>query len=217
VHDDLGVGNAVALACAARAIDVVLAQSIPDALLALERIVFELLVLDLWVSDERGERAIEYLEFIPACPRVVIWSDSIDTLDLDSLCVPPSLVLPRGIQLPVLAKFLEHAIGDPLHAGIVRFSKKYNFSRRQIDILGALVAGARGTLVSKSLSSSPETVRVHLHRMFERAQCYSQSELVAKFWHWFAGLQWPSTATTAVYDSRTGVMNRDMYPRITFE
>src|SRR6478752_9298524 len=87
VHDDLGVGNAVALACAARAIDVVLAQSIPDALLALERIVFELLVLDLWVSDERGERAIEYLEFIPACPRVVIWSDSIDTLDLDSLCV----------------------------------------------------------------------------------------------------------------------------------
>ena len=57
---------------------------------------------------------------------------------------------------------------------------QYNLTARELEILGSLSRGNSYKMIAAELFISPETVRTHLKRIYEKLQVRSQTEAVSK-------------------------------------
>jgi DNA-binding NarL/FixJ family response regulator len=83
--------------------------------------------------------------------------------------------------------------GAPLSAGIAKMlldhvvhtnptggASDFGLTARELEILQNLVTGSSYKMIATSLFISFETVKTHIHNIYEKLQVHSQSEAVAK-------------------------------------
>lgn len=194
--------------CRALGIGVVVATTFERARALLERQVFDVVVFEPQLDANQGDSFLEELAELDPPPATLIWTSDVASLEPSVLRFPLRHILPKTVDIEGLVGFLQPLTKSPLLHAIDRFSTVHGFSPTHRQIMRALVQVAHGKAVSKSLDKNPDTVRVHLHRMYARAGCDSQASLVAKFWHWFACLRWYGASVPSKPVLRCGALGR---------
>jgi DNA-binding CsgD family transcriptional regulator len=71
----------------------------------------------------------------------------------------------------------------PRGSGFVRNSaaiRELGISPRELDVLGHLAGGASNKLIARRLDISPNTVKTHIARLFEKLDAGNRTEAIAK-------------------------------------
>ena len=194
--------------CRVLGIGAVVAGSFEQAREVLARQVFDIVVFEPQLDASQGDSFLEELAQLERPPATVIWTNDVASLEPSVLRFPLRHILPKTVHVEGLVVFLQRLTNSPLLQAIDRFSNVHGFSPTHRQIMRALIEVAHGKAVSKSLDKNPDTVRVHLHRMYARAGCDSQASLVAKFWHWFACLRWDGASVPPKPVLRCGALAR---------
>jgi len=193
---DKGAQSTLQQCCRTLGFFVTVVGSFALACEVLARHVFDIVVFEPQLDADQVDSFLEQLAELDGPPATLIWTNDVASLEPSVLRFPVRHILPKTVDIEHLVGFLQRLTNSSLLQAMDRFSTVHGFSPSHRQILRALIENTQGKAVSKSLDKNPDTVRVHLHRMYLRAGCDSQASLVAKFWHWFACLRWHGASVT---------------------
>jgi DNA-binding NarL/FixJ family response regulator len=167
-----------------------------EALSALPRLNPDVILMDINLPKMSGIECVQRLKESPSRTQVLMLTVYEDTTSIfDSLAAGASgYLLKRTAPAKLLEAIQEvHRGGSPMSADIARkvvdsFRRmgpspleEENLTKREQEILSCLAKGFKYQEIADQLFISIETVRSHLHRIYEKLHVRSRTEAVVKY------------------------------------
>lgn len=171
------------------------ARLVREALIALDRRSWELVVVDSILPDGSGYEVVAYATVTMGAAAILIISDPVRHIRGSARLERVFTCLDRNHTSERLVKCAEIAlvragrrealaplgdrVGRPNVYSTVRFSVQYRLSGRQRQVLNMLVAGSSPKEIAKRLALSPITIRRHAEELYRKCGVRCQRELLA--------------------------------------
>jgi DNA-binding NarL/FixJ family response regulator len=160
---------------------------------------FQLIVLDLSLSDTRGSRSIEFLRESYSKIPILVFS-AYDTLDIITLCFEYGIhgfvsknssmqalvnavrvILAGGMYIPPDAAY---AMGftprESVEVDQELAHPRLQFTPKQQEVFEQLLLGLPNKLIARRLGLAEGTVKTHLHGIYQILQVSSRAQAILK-------------------------------------
>jgi DNA-binding NarL/FixJ family response regulator len=168
--------------------------SAEDFIVTVDRIVPQVVLMDIGLPGMNGIRCIEELKPRHPSMEFLMWTTFEDDEKIfDALRSGASGYLLKNSPVEVIAAGIEDVLngGSPMSSSIARrvidsfrpeknIAEEYNLTAREREILGLLGKGYRYKEIAAQLSISVETVRKHIRNMYVKLQVQSRTDALNK-------------------------------------
>lgn len=139
----------------------------------------DVVILELRLSDGRGEALLPVIEECQRQPAAIILSSFLRELGPDALAYRP-VAIPKPVSTAVLLRIVNAVAAGYTLQIIKRFVRRFDLSKRESETIALLAQGHGAKEIAKQLDCSEKTVYFHLTRACQKASCRDYHELFGR-------------------------------------
>lgn len=148
-------------------------------LLARSGSIFDVVILELMLTDGRGESLLADLEGPPRQPAVIIVSSHLSELRPETMEFRPA-ILSKPVSSAALLRMVKTLVGGYTGLVISRFANGLNLTKRESEALVLVARGLRAKEMANCMGCSEQTVYTHLTNICTKTGCGDYHEIVAR-------------------------------------
>jgi DNA-binding NarL/FixJ family response regulator len=149
------------------------------ALLDCGQLPIDVVILELRLTDGRGESLLADLEVRSRQPAVIVTSSSLSDLRADAWEYRP-IAVTKPVASAVLLRMVRTVVGGYARPVIERFVTRCSLTKREAEAIVLVARGLRAKEIAERMRVREPTVYTHLTNICAKTDCSDYHEIVAK-------------------------------------
>jgi DNA-binding NarL/FixJ family response regulator len=159
-------------------VSVAIAYTLADARALLQKSSVDVVIVETFLPDGRGESLLPDIEDCPRQPAVIVIGVGMSELQASALEYRPITISkpvdPRALLR--IARIVARGFAQPV---IGRFVRRFNLTKREAEATTLVSRGLKAKEIADRMSCSEKVVYAHLARACKKIGCHDYHELVA--------------------------------------
>ena len=155
-----------------------IAHSLAEARVLLCQTIINVAIVEIFLSDGRGESLLPYIEGCPRQPAVIFTSARIMELQPSAWEYRP-VTIPKPVEPEALLRITRTVARGFAQPFIGRFVRRFNLTKREAETTKLVAHGHRAKEISSQMHCSEKTVYSHLARACKKMGCSDYHEMVS--------------------------------------
>ena len=179
VDDDVDATTVIESEFGRNGVSVIVATNLAHARVLLRQRPVDVVLLEIYLPDGRGESLLPDIEACSRQPAVVITSAFLPDLQSCALEYRP-LALSKPVDAHALLRMVRTVARGYAQPAMQRFIKRFNLTNREAEAIRFVARGLKAKEIAERMHCSEKTVYAHLLRACAKTGCQDYHEVVGK-------------------------------------